>query len=73
MCENSFIGDGNHDRAFLFLQISLLSGREDAWLSRVSDAALSLLQDSFSHIIASHHPSVTVEIREMDKRFHRAH
>lgn len=73
MCENCYVGDGNQDRAFLYLQISLLSGREEAWLSQVSDAALSLLRRSFSHRIASHHPSVTVEIREMDKRFHRAH
>lgn len=68
--EQCYIGNGAAENKFVYLQISLLSGRalerRQAW----AENALVLLQKYFPRTVASPPVSMTVEIREMDKATH---
>lgn len=71
VCRDEFVvGDGNPDKSFVYLQISILSGRDKGIRTTLSQRALKLIEIYFPKTHASGTCSMTVEIREMDKETH---
>jgi 5-carboxymethyl-2-hydroxymuconate isomerase len=61
------IGDGGQDRAFVALNISILSGKDEAAKKRISEDCIQILKDFFPKSIETLKLSITVQILEMDK------
>ncbi len=68
--ENCYIGDGNIDNKFVYLQISILTGRDVSLRKHISNSALELLKKHLPKSLAENRCSVTVDIREMDREVH---
>jgi 5-carboxymethyl-2-hydroxymuconate isomerase len=68
--EHVFIGNGASDNKFVYLQISLLSGRPESLRRKWAEAAMDLLRKYFPKTIATPPISMTVEVREMDRATH---
>lgn len=70
-CRDEFVvGDGSPDKSFVYLQISILSGRDKDIRTTLSQRSLKLLERYFPKTRATGTCSMTVEIREMDKETH---
>jgi|1048.fasta_scaffold15277_2 5-carboxymethyl-2-hydroxymuconate isomerase len=67
---NYYIGDGNSENTFVYLQISILTGRELPLRKKLSGDALDLIKTYFPKALAQMKCSMTVDIREMDKEAH---
>jgi len=67
---NFYIGDGSPNNAFVYLQISILSGRNEILKQELSKKALTLLEEFFPTSRKELNCSVTVEIRDMDRASH---
>ncbi|RIL12026.1 MAG: hypothetical protein DCC75_01200 [Proteobacteria bacterium] len=68
--ESYHIGDGDSKNAFIYLQISLLSGRPLELRNLIARQAIELLREFFPQAISDLKCSVTVEIREIDRTTH---
>jgi 5-carboxymethyl-2-hydroxymuconate isomerase len=68
--DNFYIGNGNTENTFVYLQISILTGREVSLRKHLSSAALELLKEYFPKTLATNNCSMTVDIREMDREVH---
>jgi len=67
---NYYLGDGNKENCFIYLQISILTGRSTSLRQKLSKEALDLLKEFFPKAIKSQKCSMTVDIREMDRETH---
>ncbi len=65
--ENYVVADGSEDKAFIHLQVAILSGRAAEVKKQASQRLLQCLKDSFASSLQQLNCSVTVEIRELDK------
>jgi 5-carboxymethyl-2-hydroxymuconate isomerase len=61
------IGSGASNRAFISLQISLMSGRSEELRQKLASDAHAFLHDHFAGAISELDCSVSVEIREIDR------
>ncbi|HKI78380.1 MAG TPA: 5-carboxymethyl-2-hydroxymuconate Delta-isomerase [Ignavibacteriaceae bacterium] len=61
------IGDGDPERAFVTLKISILTGRDDHIRKTISENCLDILKKSFPESFEKLKLSITVQINEMDK------
>lgn len=68
--ENYFVGDGTARNAFVYLQISLLSGRPLEVRQALGKRAFELLQQYFPRSQRELNCSVTLEMREMQDEAH---
>jgi len=68
--EEVFMGNGDPSQGFVFLQISLLSGRPQEILKELSSKALTILNSHLDKSDSDNYISVTVEIREMGASLH---
>lgn len=68
--DNYFIGDGAADRAFIYLQISLLDGRDLAVRKSLGEQAFAHLRASFPLSLEKLRCSMTLEMREMSRETH---
>lgn len=65
------IGDGDPARAFVTLNIAILSSRPTKVKEQISDLAISLLQEKFSDCLGSAPWSLTVQVSELDRECYR--
>ena len=65
------VGDGRSDRAFVALEIQILSGRSDEVKGEICDAALQVLLRAFPQTAASPTTSFTVQISEIHRPSYR--
>jgi len=70
IADEVFMGDGDSSQSFVYLQISLLSGRPKEILKDLSSKALSILDSHLEKLSSDTYISVTVEIREMEATLH---
>jgi 5-carboxymethyl-2-hydroxymuconate isomerase len=68
--EDFVVGDGSEKNAFVYLQISLLSGRSPELRKRIGAQAFELLADQFPISQRDLSCSITLEMREMDRETH---
>lgn len=68
--ENYFIGDGNAKNAFVYLQISLLTGRSLEVRKRLGEQAFELLVSQYPRSQRDLSCSITLEMREMERETH---
>lgn len=68
--EDYFIGDGSPQNAFVYLQISLMTGRTLELRKQLGQSALDLLASYFPRTQAELSCSMTVEMREMERETH---
>ena len=61
------IGDGDSARAFVTVNVCILSGRDERVKKQLSDGVLKLLETSFPKTLAEQKASLTVQISEIDK------
>lgn len=61
------IGDGDEKRAFVTLNVAILSGRSAETKSMISNKCLDLLKRSFTESLKKLKFSLTVQFTEMDK------
>jgi len=65
------IGDGDPRRAFVALNIVILSGRPDDAKARITDGALVLLKRFFCETIAEQKCNITVQVSELHRESYR--
>ena len=65
-----YIGDGSPKNAFVYLQISLLSGRSQAVREEFGAQAFELLTSCFPRSQKELSCSITLEMREMERSTH---
>lgn len=68
--DNYYLGDGDQENYFVYLQISILTGRSSSLRQKLSRDALVLLKEYFPKAIKSQKCSMTVDVREMDREAH---
>ncbi|OGU55903.1 MAG: hypothetical protein A2V66_18300 [Ignavibacteria bacterium RBG_13_36_8] len=61
------VGDGDPSRAFVTLNVSIISGRDSDTKKIISDLCLDLLKKHFSESLKRLKLSLTVQISELDK------
>jgi len=67
------IGDGAPERAFVTLNVQILSGRTDAEKAELSDLLLPLLVRAFPETCARMTCSLTVQISDLHRPSYRRH
>jgi len=65
------IGGGADDRAFVTVNIQMLSGRDGAIKAEISEATLGILTQAFPRTLAELKTSITVQISDMDRESYR--
>ena len=60
--DNYYIGDGNRENTFIYLQISILTGRDLALRKSLSNSALELLKNYFPKALAQENCSMDREV-----------
>jgi len=65
------VGDGDPRRAFVALNIVILSGRPDEAKVRITDGALELLKRFFGESIAEQKCNITVQVSELHRGSYR--
>lgn len=65
------VGDGAPDRAFVALEIRILSGRSAAFKAGLSEAALEVLKRAFPVARGTMSCSFSVQVSEMDRPSYR--
>ena len=68
--DNYFIGDGNARNAFVYLQISLLTGRSLDTRKKLAAQAFELLTAQYPRSQRDLSCSITLEMREMERDTH---
>lgn len=61
------VGDGAPDRAFVSLDISILSGRSDELKLQLAEQARLVLEKGFAGTLAERRCSLTVQVSEMHR------
>jgi 5-carboxymethyl-2-hydroxymuconate isomerase len=61
------IGDGSQDRAFVTLNVQILSGRSDEVKRQVAEAALELLSRTFTKTLNELKCSISVQITDIHR------
>jgi len=69
--DDYLIGDGDRHRAFVALDVSILSGRPDDAKARITDGALELLKQHFAESIAEQTCNITVKVSEIHRSSYR--
>jgi 5-carboxymethyl-2-hydroxymuconate isomerase len=69
--DDYFIGDGDPHRAFVALDVSILSGRPDDAKARITEGALDLLKRHFAESIAEQICNITVQVSELHRSSYR--
>lgn len=69
--DDFLVGDGRSDRAFVALEIQILSGRTDEVKGKICDAALQLLVRAFPRTVERLTTSVTVQISDIHRPSYR--
>ena len=65
------VGDGRSDRAFVALEIQILSGRPDEVKGEICDAALQVLVQAFPRTVERLTTSLTVQISDIHRPSYR--
>ena len=65
------IGDGDSNRAFIALTISILSGRSDEIKEKITESALQLLKDSFCDTLKEKKCSIAVQVIDIHRKSYR--
>lgn len=61
------VGDGAPDRAFISLNLAILSGRGDQLKTRIAEDAAQVLRQAFPRTLAELRCSLTVQVSEMHR------
>lgn len=64
-CEQYCIGDGQSQRAFIHMQVLILSGRSPEILTKLGKALLELLKHYFKETLNQLNLQLSVEIQEL--------
>lgn len=62
-----YVGDGDRDRAFVHLQVQLLSGRDQSVRQRLAKECMRVLESHFNERVAGPKCQLSVEVREMER------
>ena len=65
------IGDGDSNRAFVTLEICILSGRDSATKRTIAEPAAALLQDTYAETLKARRCSLTVRVSDIDRESYR--
>lgn len=65
------IGDGSQNRAFVSLNVQMLSGRPDETKRQVAEAALDLLSRAFAKTLSQLKCSISVQITDIHRPSYR--
>ena len=66
------VADGVPQRSFVCLAIYIMEGRSDALKAKIAERAIVLLEAAFSKSIATGKCSLTVQVREIDKKSYKS-
>jgi 5-carboxymethyl-2-hydroxymuconate isomerase len=66
------IADGDSERSFVSLIIHILEGRSDTLKESISDCTIELLCAAFPKSLATGKCSITVQVRDIEKRTYRS-
>ncbi|MEO8195525.1 MAG: 5-carboxymethyl-2-hydroxymuconate Delta-isomerase [Thermoanaerobaculia bacterium] len=69
--DDFLVGDGRGDRAFVALEIQILSGRTDEVKGEICDAALQVLVRAFPRTVEKMTTSLTVQISDIHRPSYR--
>ncbi len=61
------VGDGAPDRAFVTMNVCILSGRDDAVKAQLSGAVLRVLEGHFPRTFAEKRCSITVQVTDIHR------
>ena len=64
-CENFCVGDGDKNRAFVYLQVLLLEGRTANQLQETGSELLKTLQDGFKDLLLRYSAQISVHLNEI--------
>jgi len=64
-CENFCVGDGESNRAFVYLQVFLLEGRTLNQLQETGSELLKTLQDGFKDLLLHYSAQISVHLNEI--------
>lgn len=64
-CENFCVGDGDKNRAFVYLQVFLLEGRTPNQLQETGSELLKTLQDGFKDLLVHYSAQISVHLNEI--------
>ncbi|HEY5235933.1 MAG TPA: hypothetical protein VIJ14_07130 [Rhabdochlamydiaceae bacterium] len=64
-CENFYVGDGEKNRAFVYLQVLLLEGRTSNQLQETGSELLKILQDGFENLLVRYNAQISVHLNEI--------
>ena len=65
------VGDGSPDRAFVTVNLQILSGREESAKAMLAEKLLDILREAFPETLRSTRCSLTVQVSEIDKPSYR--
>jgi 5-carboxymethyl-2-hydroxymuconate isomerase len=65
------VGDGDPNRAFAGLTISIFSGRPDDVKANITESALQLLKDAFNTTLQEKKCSITVQLVDIHRESYR--
>jgi 5-carboxymethyl-2-hydroxymuconate isomerase len=69
--EEYFLGDGDPERAFVTLNVQILSGRSDDVKAQITEAAIEVLKRSFPESLRQRKCSLTVQVSEIHRESYR--
>lgn len=69
--DDFLVGDGSDDRAFVALEIQILSGRPDEVKGEICDAALQVLVRAFPRTVERLTTSLTVQVSDIHRPSYR--
>ncbi len=64
-CENFYVGGGEKNRAFVYLQVLLLEGRTSNQLQETGNELLKILQDEFKNLLIHYNAQISVHLNEI--------
>lgn len=67
--ENFYVGDGEKNRAFVYLQVILLEGRTAKQLQETGNELLKILQEEFKHSMLRLNGQISVHLNEIPADF----
>lgn len=71
--EQFLVADGAADRAFVALEIRILSGRSDEVKAQISERAAAILTRAFPRTLSGRCCSVTVQVSDIHRPSYRRH
>ena len=67
------VADGQHDYAFVYLNLRMGYGRSDAIKTRAGDALLARVKDHFDSLLSKRHLGITLQIDEGREVYNAKH